>query len=506
MAKYMHSFFVILITTLLFVECKSQRKDMPETVLQENKLNAEFTKSNFRKRFEISDQSDEPSALYFVSDGASDDELRELANSEFNSSKFSLTAPKTVFRYQSLNTKIRKIKHTYPKKKVAARQLIRSGRLDKENTNFEPIGLINVLSGIGKQIPVGSVKTFDDIPVGSGEFVYVFLTKKQYSKLNSQSRLNPSNKTINTYLRDTPDGSGVIIMVKDNSLKVAERDLDTGKPLMFDLDNPSLSRHWDTVQKDFARNIEDIETELSNSPVLGKGNFGSAYLVQKPDGLRYVIKKMPISKEENLREISVLTGGSCLDCLQYLGAVKKGDHYYLASEYAGGGELAKRVKIIPIKRNEIISLLKQGKQLADNGLINKDIKLENVLITDDGNIKIMDFGIAQKHPTRFKMGGTPHTVAPEVAQQLRIPYGFADRVHTYSLGMSIFDGKMSSWLDYNYEAITVNNTKGTRSNIEFVQTPPFTHAEKEILVDMLEPDFMKRISISEALARWEALP
>lgn len=460
-----------------------------------------------------------PTGVYLVASDASEEELENILSVEFDNKDnqqnqeqlgltklFGFSFKRKPVNFADSLGKVKKTK--IPAKKKPLPVKIRAGDFSIETSVVRaPVEITKVVSSNGRTIPVRVVDTFDDIPIGSGEYAYVTLTKKQYVTLNSRTTNSAiTEKTVHSVVRDTYDGSGVILKVEDNRIFATKNSLDSENPVMFTLENNAHTRAWDSVKQDLSKAVDEIEATLSSARFLGEGTFGKAYLINKPNGTQYALKKMSAEDEANLREISLITDGSCKDCLQYYGAVKKGDEYYLASEVASGGELADRVARKPLSNNEIVQLLTQGKQLADKGLINKDIKLENVLVTQSGQVKIMDHGLAQRNPTWVTDEGSGHTIAPEVARQQVIPHGLADRVHTYSIAMSIIDGRSRKIVDENIKKIAQNNRSGSKSNIEYVTTPPFTKSEKRILELMLEPDITKRISIDDALDRWKALP
>jgi len=54
-----------------------------------------------------------------------------------------------------------------------------------------------------------------------------------------------------------------------------------------------------------------------------------------------------------------------------------------------------------------------------------DLKLENILIDDEGNLKLCDFGIAKTCSRRTSFVGTPEYISPElVKSQGDLEYGF----------------------------------------------------------------------------------
>lgn len=99
------------------------------------------------------------------------------------------------------------------------------------------------------------------------------------------------------------------------------------------------------------------------------------------------------------------------------------DHYYITMEYVSGGDLKKlirRTKYLPA--GTAISIAKQicnGLEEAHKlGNVHRDLKPSNIMIDDNGNAIIMDFGIAR--PVKGKgltgsgvMIGTPEYMSPE---------------------------------------------------------------------------------------------
>ncbi|MFO0866612.1 MAG: protein kinase [Gemmataceae bacterium] len=99
----------------------------------------------------------------------------------------------------------------------------------------------------------------------------------------------------------------------------------------------------------------------------------------------------------------------------------EGDPFY-AMEFVEGGSLAQRVRRQPIEIGEATALVEKL-ALAMNvahqqRLVHLDLKPENVLLTDSGEPKITDFGLArpienEQSRTAHWVGGTPGYMAPE---------------------------------------------------------------------------------------------
>lgn len=100
--------------------------------------------------------------------------------------------------------------------------------------------------------------------------------------------------------------------------------------------------------------------------------------------------------------------------------VEKGEKMYnVVLEYACGGSLAEKgLKMVECDVGKCLkSILKGLKFIHDKGYVHCDVKLQNVLVFDGGEVKIADFGLAKKSGERtkceYEVRGTPLYLAPE---------------------------------------------------------------------------------------------
>lgn len=118
-------------------------------------------------------------------------------------------------------------------------------------------------------------------------------------------------------------------------------------------------------------------------------------------------------------------------------------HLYLVMDYVDGCSLRKRLAEGPLHQDEVVHIMGQacdalGYAHALN-VVHRDVKPENILIQPDGQVKVVDFGIARLTSamtvTGTKLVGTPEYMSPEQAKGE--PVRPASDV--YSLGIVLYE-------------------------------------------------------------------
>lgn len=118
--------------------------------------------------------------------------------------------------------------------------------------------------------------------------------------------------------------------------------------------------------------------------------------------------------------------------------------YYIVMEYVRGSDLKSGIQARGVinqrKAAEIASEVCQALTVAHNqDIIHSDIKPQNIMVQPDGNIKVMDFGIAKaknslEEPSDSVLG-TAHYISPEQAQGKEL----AATSDIYSLGVVLYE-------------------------------------------------------------------
>ena len=182
---------------------------------------------------------------------------------------------------------------------------------------------------------------------------------------------------------------------------------------------------------------------------VGKGHFGSVFKGKTESGEKVAIKI--VSKKELCSEErrGVKKEAMALDSLDHPSVLRIYDHHesedymVLVTEYVEGNTLQqvareKAQKARKFPEEKAADIARQLLQALDhchrNGFMHRDVKPENVILTPEGSVKLIDFGLAEKTrnfvPT---LAGTPLFIAPEVIDSL-----YNERCDVWSVGVLIY--------------------------------------------------------------------
>lgn len=187
--------------------------------------------------------------------------------------------------------------------------------------------------------------------------------------------------------------------------------------------------------------------------VVGVGGMGAVYLSRQVSLDRWVaLKVLPLSAAQDeeearrfmkeARAMARLAHPHIVSVFDF-GQTPQG-HLFLAMEFVEGGDLHWRIRsgeMTPERARAVIAQLCEALQFAhEHGVIHRDIKPANILITNDWQVKVVDFGLAgdlNAAPGSDEAAyGTPDYVSPE---RLIVGAQVDHRADVYSLGVVIHE-------------------------------------------------------------------
>jgi len=202
-------------------------------------------------------------------------------------------------------------------------------------------------------------------------------------------------------------------------------------------------------------------------------------------------------------------------CL-FMGACTQPGNFIIVQEYLPGGDVEKLLR----NPNCYLSLYRRMQMSKDAALgvnwlhcsnpalVHRDLKSSNLLIDENGKVKVCDFGLAQVKPSRAQMlhdedhaKGTPLWMAPEVMQFKE----FNEKADVYSFGIVLWE-LLTRKEPFAHHSNYAKFRKAVCVKHERPDIPPDTEPSLKILIEKCwhqspnaRPDFKQIISALDVI-------
>lgn len=185
--------------------------------------------------------------------------------------------------------------------------------------------------------------------------------------------------------------------------------------------------------------------------LLNQGGMSTLYLGLHPETNQPIAIKVLLPKYVNnqqmsarfLKEAEIIRLANHPHIVKLYGQGNWENGLYIAMEFIRGISLSQFIqkKSLSVKRalEIILQVAYALSHLHAHGVIHRDLKPENILIDEKGEVKVIDFGIAQLHEEKEKSGvlmGTPVYMSPE---QREHPNRVQPSSDLYSLGVIAYE-------------------------------------------------------------------
>ena len=319
---------------------------------------------------------------------------------------------------------------------------------------------------------------------------------------NNNSTLKNNNNNNNTVTNNNS-----IILFESETKEKKKNLMDQGKYYVKECER--LSKY---IKEYYLLNDNYPNSQVSfykYGRLIGKGAFGKVNLgLHILTGRIVAIKSFNIKKLKNERakakiyhEINLIKSLRHSSVVKILDTFETKDYILIVMENISGGDLLSFVKK-RTKLNEKIckfifkQLLQSLKFIHSKNIIHRDIKLDNVLIDLNNNIKLCDFGVGKmirEGEILTDQCGTPAYIAPEILENKGYE---GPPVDVWSSGVVLYS-MLSGTVPF--KSNNLNDLQNMIMAGSFKELPDLSKESNDLLHKLLQINPKKRISIDEAL-------
>lgn len=232
--------------------------------------------------------------------------------------------------------------------------------------------------------------------------------------------------------------------------------------------------------------------------MIGTGMYSKVYLVQSIISNAYfALKVMPKNLVKKTKsEIEVMRTLDNPFIVKLWNDFEDNENIYVLMEFAAGGELFYHLRdkgkfdenTARFYAAEVVMALEY---LHSSGIVFRDLKLENLVLSATGHIKLTDFGFAKNLTDTgraFTLCGTPEYLAPEIIRGT----GYSYAVDWWALGVLLFEMLSGYSPFYSTSPLDIyKNVLGARIRFPSGMDP----VAKDLLKGLLSRDPRKRLGV-----------